>query len=186
MSLLGGRVRVLVDGAPATRPGELADALVEPLRAAGRPVVRVRADDFLRPASVRFEHGRQDPDAYLEDRLDLGALGREVLDPFVATGRYLPTLWDPVTDRATRAGYALAPEGAVLVLDGSLLLGRWLDHELAVHLTVRPATLERRTPAEDRWVLPAFARYEAEMLPAQVADVVVHADDPRHPALLMP
>ncbi|KQY48219.1 uridine kinase [Cellulomonas sp. Root137] len=178
-----GRVRVLVDGAPPTRPQELADALVAPLRAAGRAVVRVHAEDFLRPASIRFEHGRHDADAYLEDRLDVGALGREVLDPFTASGRYLPTLWDPRTDRATRAGYGQAPDGAVLVLDGSLLLGRWLDAELAVHLTVRPATLHRRTAEEDRWALPAFARYDEEMLPVEVADVVVHVDDPRRPAI---
>jgi hypothetical protein len=178
-----GRVRVLVDGAPPTRPDALADALVEPLRAVGRPVARVHADDFLRPASIRFEHGRHDADAYLEDRLDVGALGREVLDPFAAAGRYLPTLWDARTDRATRAGYAQAPDGAVLVLDGSLLLGRWLDAELTVHLAVRPATLERRTADADRWSLPAFARYDEEMEPTLVADVVVHVDDPRHPAL---
>lgn len=146
-------------------------------------MVRVHAEDFLRPASLRFEHGRQDADAYLEDRLDAGALGREVLDPFAASGRYLPTLWDPRTDRATRAGYEKAPDEAVLVLDGSLLLGRWLDAELAVHLAVRPATLQRRTAEEDRWTLPAFARYDAEMVPGDVADVVVHVDDPRHPAI---
>ena len=128
---------------------------------------RVHADDFLRPASVRFEHGRQDPDAYLEDRLDAGALGREVLDPFVARGRFLPTLWDAVADRSTRAAFVDAPERAVLVLDGSLLLGRWLDADLTVHLTVRPSTLARRTPAEDRWTLPAFARYDEETLPTQ-------------------
>jgi hypothetical protein len=177
-----GRVRVLVDGAPPTRPGDLADALVEPLRASGRPVVRVRADDFLRPASVRFEHGRQDPDAYLEDRLDAGALGREVLDPFVSRGRFLPTLWDAAADRSTRAAYVDAPERAVLVLDGSLLLGRWLDADLTVHLTLRPSSLARRTAADARWTLPAFARYEEETAPTQVADVVVHVDDPRHPA----
>ncbi|WP_235518391.1 uridine kinase [Cellulomonas sp. Leaf334] len=178
-----GRVRVLVDGAPPTRPADLADALVDPLRALGRPVSRVHADDFLRPASVRFEHGRHDPDAYLEDRLDAGALGREVLDPFTSLGRYLPTLWDAVADRSTRAAFVDVPERAVLVLDGSLLLGRWLDADLTVHLTVRPSTLARRTAAEDRWTLPAFARYDEETLPTQVADVVVHADDPRHPAL---
>jgi hypothetical protein len=178
-----GRVRVIVDGAPPTRPDDLADALVDPLRALGRPVFRVHADDFLRPASVRFEHGRQDPDAYLEDRLDAGALGREVLDPFRARGRFLPTLWDPVADRSTRAAYEDVPERAVLVLDGSLLLGRWLDADLTVHLTVRPSTLERRTPPEDRWTLPAFARYAEETLPTQLADVVVHVDDPRHPAV---
>ena len=178
-----GRVRVIVDGAPPTRPDALADALVDPLRALGRPVVRVHADDFLRPASVRLEHGRHDPDAYLEDRLDAGALGREVLDPFAAQGRFLPTLWDAVADRSTRAGFVDAPERAVLVLDGSLLLGRWLDAELTVHLTVRPATLARRTPAEDRRTLPAFSRYDEETEPTQLADVVVHVDDPRHPAM---
>ena len=178
-----GRVRVLVDGAPPTRPDQLADALVDPLRALGRPVHRVHADDFLRPASLRFEHGRHDPDAYLEDRLDVGALGREVLDPFASRGRYLPSLWDEVADRSTRAAVVDAPERAVLVLDGSLLLGRWLDADLAVHLTVRPATLERRTLPEDRWTLPAFARYEEETDPTQLADVVVHVDDPRRPAL---
>ena len=178
-----GRVRVIVDGAPPTRPDALADALVDPLRALGRPVVRVHADDFLRPASVRFEHGRHDPDAYLEDRLDAGALAREVLDPFAAQGRFLPTLWDAAADRSTRAGFVDAPERAVLVLDGSLLLGRWLDAELTVQLTVRPATLARRTPEEDRWTLPAFSRYDEETEPTQLADVVVHVDDPRHPAL---
>ncbi|WP_028044913.1 uridine kinase [Cellulomonas sp. URHE0023] len=178
-----GRVRVVVDGAPSTRPAALADALVDPLRTAGRAVARVHADDFLRPASVRWELGRHDPDAYLEDRLDLGALGREVLDRFAEEGRYLPTLWDAVRDRATRAPYVQAPEGAVLVLDGSLLLGRWLEHDVAVHLTVRPSSLARLTPADDRWTLPAFARYEEEMLPTAVADLVVHVDDLRHPAL---
>lgn len=178
-----GRVRLLVDGAPPTRPADLADALVDPLRALGRPVSRVHADDFLRPASVRFEHGRHDPDAYLEDRLDAGALGREVLDPFASRGRFLPTLWDAAADRSTRAAYVDVPERAVLVLDGCLLLGRWLDADLTVHLTVRPATLARRTPPEDRWTLPAFARYDEEATPTQVADVVVHVDDPRHPAL---
>ena len=58
-----GWLRVALDGAPPTRPGELADGLVDPLRLRGRPVLRVRAGDFLRPASLRFEHGRTDPDA---------------------------------------------------------------------------------------------------------------------------
>lgn len=43
--------------------------------------MRISADDFLRPASLRFERGKQDPDARYTDWLDLGALRREVLDP---------------------------------------------------------------------------------------------------------
>lgn len=180
---LPGRARVLVDGPLGA--ADLADALVEPLRAAGRATVRVHADDFLRPASLRYEHGRQDPDAYLEDRLDVGALAREVLDPFAVDGTYLPTLWDPVRDRATRAPRAQAPQAAVLVLDGELLLGRWLDVDLTVHLAVRPATLARRLGPDRAWQLPAFARYEDEVAPQDVADVVARVDDPRHPALVV-
>ncbi|NHC13750.1 nucleoside/nucleotide kinase family protein [Motilibacter deserti] len=182
----GEHLRVALDGAPPTEPERLADALVGPLRAQGRPALRVSARAFLRPASLRFEHGREDPDAYYEDWLDVAALDREVLSPLApgGRGRYLPTLWDPVTDRATRAEYATAPPGAVLLLDGSLLLGRWLDLDVTVHLAVRPATLARRLPPDERWTLPAYERYRQEAEPEESADVVVRVDDPRHPALV--
>ena len=73
----------------------------------------------------------------------------------------------------------------MLVLDGELLLGRWLDADLTVHLTARPATLARRLGAERAWQLPAFARYEDEVAPQEVADVVARVDDPRRPALVV-
>ncbi|MFF1909575.1 uridine kinase [Kitasatospora sp. NPDC058218] len=179
-------LRVAVDGAPAALPGALADALVEPLRVRGRPTLRVSAAAFLRPASVRLEYGKQDPDAYHDLWLDDGALLREVLDPLEpgGTGLVLPSLRDPVTDRATRAPYTPLPAGGVLLLDGALLLGRWLPLELTVHLALGPAALARRTPPEERWTLPAFARYEAETVPAEAADLTVRVDDPRHPALV--
>ena len=47
----------------------------------GRPAVVVPAAGFYRPASLRLEHGRTDPDARYTDWLDAGALAREVLDP---------------------------------------------------------------------------------------------------------
>ncbi|MDM7831003.1 nucleoside/nucleotide kinase family protein [Cellulomonas edaphi] len=180
------RVRVVVDGAPATAPADLADALVAPLRAAGRDVARVSADSFWRPASIRLEHGRHDAISYLEDWLDEGALVREVLAPFGVggSGRYLPSLWDAERDRATRAPYEQAPAGAVVVVDGSMLLGRGLPFDLSVHLAVRPATLVRRTPPESAWTLEAFDLYESRATPTLAADVVVRVDDPRHPALV--
>ncbi|MEU7974646.1 hypothetical protein AB0B48_21675 [Micromonospora sp. NPDC049089] len=58
------RLRVAVDGAPAAGADELAAALVDPLRAQGHPVLHVRATDFLRPASLRFELGRTNPDSF--------------------------------------------------------------------------------------------------------------------------
>jgi len=180
-----GRLRVALDGADAARPGALADALVDPLRGRGLEVLRVRAHDFLRPASLRYEYGRTDPDAYYDGWLDAGALTREVLQPLGpgGSGRWLPTLWDPVVDRATRAPTQLASARAVLVVDGVFLLGRGLDFDLAIHLHLSPAALTRRTPAEQAWTLPAHARYAAEAAPLGAADVVVRVDDPRHPAI---
>ncbi|SCF10086.1 hypothetical protein GA0070558_12833 [Micromonospora haikouensis] len=183
-----GRLRVAVDGAPAAGPDELAAALVDPLRALGRPVLHVRAADFLRPASVRLEFGRTNPDAYYEGWVDEPGLRREVLDPAGpgGSGRILPSLWDPRTDRASRAGYVTLPPHGVVLVSGALLLGGGLPVDLAVHLELSPAALARRTDPALRWTLPAFARYAEEVAPAGFADVVVRIDDPRHPALVEP
>ncbi|MEV0593734.1 uridine kinase [Nonomuraea cavernae] len=181
----GAWTRVAVDGAPPAHPERLADALVAPLKLRGRPVLRVSAADFLRPASLRLEYGRTDPDAFYDDWLDTGALVREVLAPLEAggSGRVLPALWDSRADRAYRLPYETLPRDGVLLLDGTLLLGRGLPVELSVHLWLSEAALERGTADEDRWRLPAYARYEREARPQDTADVVIRADRPGRPAL---
>ncbi|HEX4225337.1 MAG TPA: uridine kinase [Pseudonocardiaceae bacterium] len=178
-------VRVAIDGAPPTRPGDLADALVDPLRARGRAVQRVRATDFLRPASLRFEHGRTDEDAYYSSWLDVNGLAREALRPLDpgGSGRVLPALWDAERDRAFRTDYVDIAPGGVLILDGSLLLGQGLPIDFAVHLWLSPAALARQIDDDQRWTLPVYARYAEEIGPADLADVAVRVDNARHPAL---
>ncbi|WP_432145394.1 uridine kinase [Streptomyces sp. bgisy084] len=177
-------LRVAVDGAHAASPGELAARLAEALRLRGRAVHKAGTFGFLRPASLRLEYGREDPDAYHDEWFDRRALWREIFQPLEpgGTGRVLPDLWDPVADRATRSAYVELPPGGVLLLHGPLLLGHWFPFDLSVHLKLSPAALARRTPDDERWTLPAFARYEAETRPEEAADVVVRADDPRRPA----
>jgi hypothetical protein len=184
-----GRARVLVDGAPAARPGDLAGAVAEALRVRwGRVALAVDAGGFWRPASLRFEHGRRDPEAYRDEWLDTGAVWREVLTPLDpgGSGRVLPDLWDPERDRATRSDYVEVPPGGVVLLHGSFLLGHWFPADLTVHLALGPGALARRTPPEWQWTLPAFARYDEEVGPGEAADVVVRADDPRRPAWAPP
>lgn len=178
-------VRVAVDGAPPARPGEFADALAGPLRTRGRDVVRVSAGDYLRPASLRFEHGRTDPDVFYDEWLDAAALEREVLGHVGpdGDGRVLPALWDSVADRATRAAYVSLRPGGVLLLDGALLLGRGLPIDLAVHLWLSPAALARTVAPEEKWTLPAYTRYEREVEPTKAADLVVRVDHPDRPAI---
>ena len=183
----GGRLRVAVDGAPAANPGALADALVDPLRVRGRPAVRVDAGDFLRPASVRLEQGRTNPDAFYAGWLDEAGLRREVLDPAGpgGSGRIVRRLWDAGTDRATREPYAELAPTAVVLVSGPLLLGAGLPFDVSVHMELSAAALDRRTDPGLRWTLPAYARYGAEVDPASFADVVIRLDDPRRPALVL-
>ncbi|MDH6115711.1 hypothetical protein ABH930_006300 [Kitasatospora sp. GAS204A] len=178
----GAWPRIAVDGAPATGPGQLADALAEELMLRGRPVLRVRSRSFLRPASLRLEYGHQDADAYLDLWLDDNALFREVFTPLDpgGTGRVLPDLRDPETDRATRSPYVELAPGTALLMDGQFLLGRWFPFDLVVHLRMSEAALRRRTPQEEQWTLPAFVRYEEEVRPEEAAEVLVRSDDPAH------
>ena len=181
----GRALRVAMDGPDPWEIELLTRLTGRWLAAAGRPAIRVQSRYFLKPRSLRYEFGRDDPDSYY-DWLDAEGLRREVLDPLGpdGSGRFLPSLWDPVTDRATRAEYVQAPERAIVLVDGPLLLGRGLPFDVVVHVLVGPGALARRTPAEEGWTLPAYRRYDEEVRPGAIADVVVRTDDQQHPALL--
>jgi hypothetical protein len=168
-------------------PTRLAEAVAEQLPGLGRPAVVVPATGFYRPASLRLEHGRTDPDARYTDWLDVRALAREVLDPLGpgGSGNYLPALWDVERDRAVRAPRQPMPDGGVLLVSGALLQGVGLAFDVVVHLRVAPAARRRLTPADHAWELPAFDRYDDEVDPVSLADVVVLADHPDRPALVL-
>jgi len=143
-----------------------------------RQVVRVAAGDFLRPASERFEWGREDEQSFRERWLDEGALRREVLE----AESVLPKLWDAGRDRSARATPVPLTAQAVVIADGVLLLGRALPAELTVHVAMSPEALVRQ--GVPSWQLPAFATYEQLVRPREVCDVLVRAEDPRRPAVL--
>lgn len=175
-----GRVRLAVDGAPAGEAHALAAAVAEQH---GR-ALHVRAEGFLRPAGQRFEHGREDADAWLDVWLDDGALEREVLLRAVEVGSVVRALRDPATDRSLRLDPVAVPDPGLVVVSGSGLLGRWLSFDAAVHLRASPAALRRRLPPEEHWLVEALVRYAEERDPAGLADLVVRVEDPRHPALV--
>ncbi len=188
----GGLPAVLRLGVDGAVPGDrvlVADALEASLGARARPVLRVSAEDFLRPRSVRLEHGADDPGSGWERWYDDAALLREVLDPLApgGGGLWLPTLWDVGRDRATRAERRRAPAGAVLVLDGPFLL-RWElsgAFDAVAHLVTSRAAITRRCAAQDvARTTGAWARYLDETEPEHRAEVLVRAEDPARPALV--
>jgi len=182
-------LRVGVDGPVADDAHDLADAVALALGRRAAPVARVCADDFLRARSLRFEHGRDDPDAFAAGWYDLGALRREVLDPMepgAAARTWLPALRDAATDRPCRLPRRSAAAATVVVLDGRFL-ARWEIADavdVRVHLEVSTAARRRRVPAsEQARVLPAWAEYLEQFDPAATARIVVRYDRPSHPAV---
>jgi hypothetical protein len=151
----------------------------------GCPAVAINAELFWRDASVRLEYGRTDVDAYFDGWIDVGSLNREVLLPLGpgGSGRYLPALRDPISNRSVHSGYQALPARAVVLVGGEMLLGRGLDFDLTVHLSLSPAARTRRTEVAGQWTLPALDRYDREMDPQAAADIVINWNDANRPAL---
>jgi hypothetical protein len=175
-----GRTRLAVDGAPAQE----AHALAAAVAARHGRAVHVRAESFWRPAGQRFEHGREDPQAWLEEWLDEAALEREVLRRAVEVGEVVPAIREPATDRSVRSAPVLVPEPGLVVVSGSALLGRGLSFDRTVHLQASAAALRRRLPDEEQWLAVPLEQYAEARRPDELADLVVRVEDPRHPALV--
>ncbi len=175
---LPGVPRVLLDGLGTS---SLSVAVCAALRARGRVPVPVPAQGFWRPAGERFQHGREDWQAFRDLWLDAAALRREVLD---ADGTWLPALWDPERDRSAKLAVQQLPARAVLIVDGLFLQGIGLPAELTVHLALSPGALSRR--GVPTWQLPAFTTYDEQIRPGVLCDVLVRAEDPLRPAVRWP
>ncbi|MBC7299654.1 MAG: hypothetical protein H5T78_01735 [Nocardia sp.] len=152
---LPGRRVIAVDGADAAAPVELGNPIVSTLQDLGRSAAVVSVHDFVRPASLRMEYGRDDEWSYRTAWFDYEALRREILDALREDGRWLPALWDEQRDRSARAVIRTAQADLVLVLAGPMLLGRGLDFDLTLRLELSERAALRLTPAEQHWTLPA-------------------------------
>lgn len=175
---LTGRVCVAVNAPDAADPVEFAQRVATELRTRGRAADVVDLHDFVRPASLRLEHGRTDPYSYRHDRFDYAAVDREVLRAVREHQRWLPRLWDERTDRSARERPRRAAEDQILVVAGPILLGRGLDFDVTVVLTMSRGALERRTRAEDHWTIDAVLEHDETD-----ADVLVRYDHPTRPAV---
>ena len=187
----GHAARVAIDGVDGAGKTTLADELVEPLRGAGRQVIRASVDGFHNPREVRYARGPDSPEGYFLDSFDYAALKRELLEPLGPTGdnRFRTAVFDYRTDRAVESPRQVAPRDAVLLFDGVFLsraelrgswdMTVWVDvpFEVTVERAVaRDArrggdTVVTRGKYELRYV-PGQRLYLTQCRPLEGADVV--------------
>ncbi|MCQ4118658.1 hypothetical protein [Rhodococcus tibetensis] len=176
-----GTVLVAIDAPDGAKPVTLADAVCAALRECGRPCDVVWLHDYVRPASLRFEHGRDDELSYRMLWFDYEALEREVLRSARTDGAWLPRLWDEATDRSARCTRVPTAPRQVLLVTGPMLLGRGLDFDVTVALQMSDGALRRHTPADELWTVPALTRHASGVV--DPPDLQVRYDHPPKPAV---
>ncbi|MFE7800188.1 hypothetical protein [Nocardia sp. NPDC057440] len=159
---LPGRLVIAIDGADAAEPVPLADLVAAALRATGRAADVVSLHDYVRPASLRMEYGRDDELSYRTAWFDYEALRREVVDALHDSARWLPALWNENTDRSARAAIRPAAPDTVVLIAGPMLLGRTLPFDVTLRLDMSEPALRRNTPPEHRWTIPALLHHHHE------------------------
>jgi uridine kinase len=196
-------LRVALDGRSAAGKTTLADELVRPIEALGRPVIRASIDGFHRPAAERRLRGPLSPEGYYLDTIDYAAVRAALLDPLGPGGprRYRARVHDLAADAAYDEPERIAPDDAVLLVDGVFLLRPQIDDawDLRVFVDVDAEHTLARGPARDaarfgsaraaeeryrlRYV-PGEDLYLATDRPRERADIVVDNRRPEAPRLL--
>ncbi|MFC6022327.1 uridylate kinase [Plantactinospora solaniradicis] len=198
----GHVLRVAVDGPDAAGKSTLVAELGRRLSGT-RATIQASVDGFHRPRAVRRRRGELSPEGYYHDSFDYVALRDSLLDPLGPGGnrRYRTASYDHRADRAKQRQVQVAPEDAVLLVDGVFLLRPELrEHwDLRIYLEVAPAESIRRALVRDvelfggveavreRYLaryLPGQQLYRDEAAPVRQADVVLDNNDPSAPGVL--
>lgn len=112
--------RVAIDGVDGAGKTRFADDLGRDLSDRGAHVIRASADGFLNPPRTRHRRGRDSPEGYYRDSFDYGRLCRLLLDPLSpgGNGEYIRAVYDVHREREVHLLPELAPDDAILLLDG--------------------------------------------------------------------
>ena len=196
-------LRVAIDGIDAAGKTTLADQLVAPIEARGRPVIRSSIDGFHRPRAERHRRGPDSPEGYYADSFDYDTLLEVLLRPLGPGGNRQCRLktFDFRTDTPIHESPESISEDTVLLLDGVFLLRPELsptwDYRIFVQVDFE-AALQRALQRDQHLFGSAQAvavRYQQRYFPAQrmyldsvqprhLADVIIDNNDPDYPQII--
>lgn len=123
LRLKPGRTMVAIDGLLGSGKTSFADELAGLIGECGINTVRISLVDYLNPQDVRYAQGRTSPKGFFEDSFDLDLFMAEVIEPLgqEGSGRYRAAAYDRDRETPVRSPWRVAPESAVIIIDGTLL-----------------------------------------------------------------
>jgi uridine kinase len=192
-------VRVGVDGVDGAGKTTFAAELASALRDLGRPVVEFSVDGWHRVRAERYARGPRSPEGFWLDSFDYPRLIEEALRPLGPGGsrQFRPAGHDVRTDEVLWPDLVMAPEGAVVVVDGLFLHRAELEGYFeftvfvdvpfevsAARMAVRDGSPPDPAHPELRRYVEAQQTYFAERAPWGRADLVVDNTDLAKPVLV--
>jgi len=196
-------LRVAVDGIDAAGKTFLANRLVAPLEARGRPVMRASIDGFHRPRAERYHRGFSSSEGYYADSFDVDSLKSVLLSPLGPAGdrRCRLKIFDCHTDSPIHQAPHSISEDTVLLMDGVFLMRPELNAswDFRIFLQVDFDVALQRAIVRDQYLFGSSQavkeRYQQRYFPAQrfylqkvqpclLADVIVDNNDPDHPSII--
>jgi uridine kinase len=203
-------VRVAIDGRSAAGKSTLGDQLVAPIRRRGHSVIRASIDDFYCLWVHKLSRRHLSAGAFYSSAYDYAALRSLLLESLGPAGaRWYRTRWhDGWNEGEIDEPERMAPEAAVLIVDGVFLLrpelNRFWDVRIFVDIdaeqslergverdltldepVVRAVRREQRLQVYRERYLPAEELYLREVNPMALADIVVDNRDLDVPRLIV-
>lgn len=193
-----GRTLVGIDGLDGSGKATFADDIAAMVAECGGSTIRISLLNYLNPQSVRYAQGRTSPRGFYEDSYDYQRFHDEVLEPLgrEGSGRYRTAAYDLAAEAPVRSPWLVAPDDAVVVIDGLFLHRRefatsrtqkvW-DYSVLLEVPFEEAyrRLSQRDGLSPDPHAPSNARYyEGQLLyqrechPLQKADLVIENSDP--------
>lgn len=123
-------IRVGVSGITASGKTTFANELAVEMKKRGVPVTRASIDDFHNPRAIRYRQGKESARGYYEDAHDYSAFKERLLKPLGPNGNlsYEKISHDLITDISVHNAPLVASPNMVLIVDGTFLLKKEVEH----------------------------------------------------------
>jgi uridine kinase len=199
---LGHPIRIGVDGGSASGKTVFADELAKVLKESNRHIIRAGLDGFHNPPEIRYQKGPMSVEGYVEDSFDYNSVQECILSPMGPGGnlKFSREVYCHHAESEQAQEWEVAEKDAILIFEGVMLFRTELidgfDYKIKIYTSpevklerakVRDlekfGSMEKLLEKYTKRFLPGQAMYREKYHPLEIADVVVHNDDPANPVL---